>query len=75
MTHSRMYHLLKMMIAMLMSRAVARVICVCWYKCMDVFLVAWTPCMMKLINNVFVGVYTAPVLNLFCLYHVFLILS
>jgi hypothetical protein len=40
-----------------------------------VFLVTWTPCMMKLINNnVFVGVNSAPVLNLFCWYHMFLIL-
>jgi hypothetical protein len=43
----------------------------CWYKFMDVFFVVWTPCTMKLINDVFVDINSASLLNLFCWYRVF----
>jgi hypothetical protein len=43
----------------------------CWYKFMDVFFVVWTPCTMKLINDVFVDINSASLLNLFCWYRAF----
>jgi hypothetical protein len=70
MTHSKMYHLLRMMITMLMSRAVACVICFVETSLWMCFC-HMDSMMMKLINVVFVGVNSASLLNLFCWYHVF----